>query len=79
MQRRYRRHDLRRVTDLGGFWDFTFLGEIEPDEVDPSSIDFDQVMAIPGNFDATPAYPGSRGLSAYRRTVLVSDTTPHRL
>ncbi|MFW5817529.1 MAG: glycoside hydrolase family 2 protein [Planctomycetota bacterium] len=79
MQRRYRRHDRRNVTDLGGFWDFQFLGEVEFDEVDPARISFEEVMAIPGNFDATPGYPGARGMSAFGKTALVTDATPHRL
>ena len=31
---RYRTHDLRQVTDLSGVWDFAFLGDVDPDQVD---------------------------------------------
>lgn len=79
MHRRFRRHDLRRTTDLSGVWDFTFLGDRDPDEVQPSALHFDDAMAIPGCFDATPAYAGRRGLAAYRTRVLLGDEAPHRL
>jgi len=71
MARRFREHDLRGVTDLRGMWDFAFLGEVEPDDVDVSAIRFNDVMAVPGCFDATPAYAGKRGLAAYRTRVLL--------
>lgn len=69
MPRRIREHSLRPVLDLAGFWDFAFLGEVEPDEVSLSEITFNDRMMVPGNFDATPAYAGKRGLAAYRTTV----------
>lgn len=79
MLRRFRPHDLRRVTDLRGVWDFAFLGQQAREDVDPAAIEFDDRMAIPGNFDATPAYSAKRGLAAYRTRAVVGDTTPHRL
>ena len=36
-------------------------------------------MAVPGCFDATPAYAGQRGLAAYRTRIRVTDDTPHRV
>lgn len=36
-------------------------------------------MAVPGCFDATPAYAGKRGVAAYRRQIQLHDDTPHRL
>lgn len=77
--RRFREHDVRQTTDLSGMWDFAFLGDVAAETVDVSSIAFNDVMAVPGCFDATPAYAGRRGLVAYRKTVLIADTTPHRL
>ncbi len=79
MPRRFRQHDRRLVTDLSGIWDFAFLGEVDPDAVDIVTIDYTDRMAVPGCFDATPAYAGQRGLVAYRVKVLLHDDTPHRL
>lgn len=60
-------------------WDFAFLGEVDPDQVDIGRISYDDRMAVPGCFDATPAYASKRGLSAYRRKALVSSAGRHRL
>ena len=79
MLRRFRQHDQRLVTDLSGIWDFAFLGDVDPDALDIASIDYNDRMAVPGCFDATPAYAGRRGLVAYRTTVLLRDDAPHRL
>lgn len=62
-------HPTRNVVDLTGLWDFAFLGDVEPDELSVTDIQFDDRMAVPGAFDATPRYAGKRGLAAYRRTV----------
>src|SRR5512145_716702 len=79
MPRRFRQHDFRHVADLSGVWDFTFLGDVDPDDVDIAAIAFDDRMAVPGCFDATPAYAGRRGLAAYRTRVALRDMLPHRL
>ena len=79
MLRRFREHDLRQVTELDGLWDFAFLGDCDPEAVDVAAIEFADRMAVPGCFDATPAYAGRRGLVAYRTRVLLRDDTPHRL
>ncbi len=79
MSRRFRQHMLRSVNDLSGIWDFAFLGDADTDKVDVSSIDFDDRMAVPGCFDATPAYAGRRGLAAYRTKVRLLAETPYRL
>lgn len=67
------------VADLRGTWDFAFLGDVDPDGVDPAAIRFDDRMPVPGCFDATPAYAGRRGLAAYRTRAVLMDGTPHRL
>lgn len=54
---------------LNGIWDFAFLGEVDADSLCLSSIVFDDIMAVPGCFDATPRYAGKRGLCAYRKRV----------
>jgi beta-glucuronidase len=79
MLRRFREHDLRSVAELNGLWDFAFLGDCDPEAVDIAAIEFADRMAVPGCFDATPAYAGRRGLAAYRTRVLLRDDTPHRL
>lgn len=79
MPRRFRQHDRRVTTSLNGVWDFAFLGDVDPDQVDLAAIRYDDRMAIPGCFDASPAYAGQRGLVAYRNTIVLVDTTPHRL
>ena len=71
MLRRFRQHDQRLVTDLSGIWDFAFLGEVDPDVVDIASIDYNDRMAVPGCFDATPAYAGRRGLVAYHTSTAI--------
>ena len=76
---RYREHDVRSVTDLRGVWDFAFLGDRDPDALDVASVQFTDCMAVPGCFDATPAYAGRRGLAAYRTRAVLRDDTPHRL
>ncbi|GAB3225147.1 glycoside hydrolase family 2 protein [Glycomyces halotolerans] len=79
MTRRFTQHERRPVTDLSGAWDFAFLGDVDPDGVDPGSVRFDDVMTVPGCFDATPAYAGRRGLVAYRTRVRVAQAGRHRL
>ena len=79
MTRRFLQHDLRQVRNLCGIWDFAFLGDVDPDSVNLDSIEYNDHMAVPGSFDATPAYAGKRGLAAYRRFVVLPDTAPYRL
>jgi beta-glucuronidase len=76
---RFRRHDRRPVTQLGGTWDFAFLGGEEPEAVDLTTIRFDDAMAVPGCFDATPRYAGMRGLAAYRTRQFLPEHGRYRL
>lgn len=69
MARRFATHERREVAVLDGVWDFAFLGDADPDAVALDRIAFDAVMAVPGCFDATPAFAGKRGLAAYRIRV----------
>ncbi|MFC3490990.1 glycoside hydrolase family 2 protein [Glycomyces rhizosphaerae] len=71
MARRFATHERRPVASLDGIWDFAFLGETDPDDVVIDQLAFDDVMAVPGCFDATPAYAGRRGLAAYRTSVRI--------
>jgi len=52
--------------NLGGIWDFAFLGDVDADTLDVEAIGFDDRMPVPGCFDATPKYAGRRGLAACR-------------
>lgn len=79
MGRRLATHLRRQTTSLDGLWDFTFLGDIDPDAVAVDGLVYSDAMAVPGCWDATPAYAGQRGLAAYRRVAYVSDDTPHEL
>ncbi|WP_030160462.1 glycoside hydrolase family 2 protein [Glycomyces sp. NRRL B-16210] len=79
MTRRFVRHERRPVTALDGIWDFAFLGDADPDRITRASLVFDEVMAVPGSFDATPAHAGRRGLAAYRTRVAVERPGRHRL
>ena len=66
-------------TDLAGIWEFAFLGDVDVDTVDIRNLRFDDRQAVPGCFDATPAYAGKRGLAAYRRTITLATGRSHRL
>ena len=79
MAGRFNVHDRRRVQPLEGIWDFTFLGDVDADGVDVPNIRYNDRMAVPGCFDATPAYAGKRGLAAYRTHITLADATPHRI
>jgi beta-glucuronidase len=79
VHRRFPEHDIRMVIDLDGVWDFAYLGDVDPEAVDVAEIAFDDRMAVPGCFDATPSYAGKRGMTAYRRPLIFRGTVPHRL
>jgi beta-glucuronidase len=72
-------HIRRQVETLDGVWDFAFLGDVNPAEIDLSIIIFADRMAVPGCFDATPKYAGQRGLTAYRTMITIVDPVPYRL
>jgi len=76
---RFSAHITRKVIRLDGIWDFVFLGNRNPDEIDPARIVFDDCMAVPGCFDATPAYAAKRGLAAYRIRFSLPDAALHRV
>src|SRR5512146_864871 len=76
---RFQQHVCREVSTLDGIWDFAFLGDLDPDEISPALITFKDRMAVPGCFDATPAFAGKRGLAAYRTHLRVAEAVPHRV
>lgn len=70
----------RNTCSLDGFWQFAFLGSNMPmPDIKPSAITFNEVMPVPGCFDATPKYAGMRGVVAYKRNVKVSAPGRYRL
>ena len=71
----------RSVHSLDGIWEFAFLGADAPklEEIRTDGIHFNELMAVPGCFDAAPKYAGVRGVGAYRRTVAVPANTKLRL
>jgi beta-glucuronidase len=79
MSRRFQKHTRRNTRDLGGTWDFAFLGDAIADEVDVERIVFDDRMIVPGCFDATPRYAGRRGLAAYRTQITLDGERRARL
>jgi beta-glucuronidase len=72
-------HIQRPVSSLDGVWEFAFLGDVDPNEIALSQIQFTDQMAVPGCFDATPKYAGQRGLTAYRTFFKLPDPVPYRL
>eukprot|EP00117_Sycon_ciliatum_P029762 scpid38042/ scgid23617/ Beta-glucuronidase; Beta-D-glucuronoside glucuronosohydrolase len=69
-----------RVESLSGFWDFNFTTNVaDPKHVDLNKVIYNDKMAVPGSFDASPQYAGVRGTAFYRRTVFVSGGNGWRL
>jgi beta-glucuronidase len=64
---------------MNGLWDFVFLGDVSANSIDVSSIKFNDSMAVPACFDATPTYAGRRGLAAYRTSARIVANTPSLL
>ena len=48
MYRRFQVHDVRQVWGLDGVWDFTFLGDVDPDNVDVSRFRFESGAQMTG-------------------------------
>lgn len=73
----YPNYPRRRIHSLDGLWNFAWLGEnVDLDSLDLATIACTERLAVPGCFDATPAYAGKRGTAAYRTTVEVAPGTP---
>ena len=70
----------RQVEILDGIWDFHFLGEdADVNKIDLKKISYDEIMPVPGVFDATPKYPGKRGAALYRKIVSAAPNTRMKL
>ena len=77
--RTFQEHLTRPVTNLDGFWDFSFVGDAAADEVDLSQLVFTEKMAVPQCFDATPQYAGQRGLAIYRKELVIAHAGRQRI
>lgn len=72
----YPKHKKRECCNLDGVWDFFFIeGDKNPDKLKPESIKYDEIMPVPGVFDATPKYAGKRGTGIYRTFIETDSLT----
>lgn len=63
----------RRATqNLNGSWHFAWLGAVDLARLDPASISFADIAAVPGVFDTSVENFGNRGTGVYRREVHAS-------
>ena len=71
----------RTTVSLNGIWEFAFLGDvpITGSDFNSGNIVYNELMPVPGCFDATPRYLGMRGAAAYKRTVTVAAPGKYRL
>lgn len=58
----------RTILNLDGLWSFRFTEGATLSAADPKKPNFDDTMAVPAAFDATPRYRMKRGLAVYGRT-----------
>ena len=54
----------RTIHDLDGVWSVSFLGDVDTDGFDVSSIAWNDRLSVPGCFDADTNYVGKRGVMA---------------
>ena len=71
----YPHYPARTLLNLDGIHEFAFLGDGVPslEKIDAAAIRYDDLMPVPGCFDASPRYAGKRGVAAYRITVELAD------
>ena len=71
----YPHYPARTLLNLDGVHEFAFLGDGVPslEKIDAAAIRYDDLMPVPGCFDASPRYAGKRGVAAYRITVELAD------
>lgn len=79
MGERFARHLQRRVQRLDGLWDFAFLGAVNVDALRVPDIACNDILAVPGCFDACARYAGKRGVAAYRSEVATKPGQRYRL
>ena len=66
----YPLYPARAIHRLDGIWDFNWLGDMANDDVDPQSLVYDDVQAVPGVFDTGLDLCNARGVGVYRREVV---------
>ena len=59
--------------ELNGVWSFSFLRSRCLEEVDPAAERTEEVMCVPGCFDALPQYYCQRGCGVYSRTFTLEE------
>ena len=65
----------RPTHQLDGTWDFGWIGDsVDLGAIDTAAITYEDRMAVPGCFDATPAWLGRRGTALYYLSE--TDTPP---
>jgi beta-glucuronidase len=70
----------RRVVDLDGSWNFSFLGErVDLEDLNLDDLVFSEKAAVPGVFDAMPKYAGKRGTAVYHKKIKVSVGIPGKI
>lgn len=69
----------RTLHSLDGIWDFRFIEKASLEEAAPVADRYDDVMAVPAAFDATPRYHVKRGLALYRKTFRLEAPCPEAL
>ncbi|MHC4874786.1 MAG: hypothetical protein ACYTFY_23310, partial [Planctomycetota bacterium] len=76
----YPKHKIRNCSKLDGVWDFCFLPEDQdPESLDLNNIIFNDLMPVPGVFDASPQYAGRRGTGVYRTVISTAPNTRAQL
>ena len=60
---------MRKVHNLNGIWDFEFLFKKHWQEVDFSTLTYQERITVPGCFDAVAHYENKRGTGIYRTFV----------
>lgn len=73
-----RAYPTRQILDLAGMWEFAFLGDVAKPPAS-EAVQFNEVMAVPGCFDATVRYAGKRGIGAYRKVIDLAAGGRYRL
>ncbi len=68
---------MSQLLDLGGLWDFAFLGCVEDPDV--GRVQFSERSPVPGAFDALPAHAGRLGMGVYRKFIHVPPGRAARL
>ncbi len=61
----------RRSISLDGIWDFSWFGDLPMKKLNPATMNFTGTAVIPGVFDASGPYCGTRGVGVYRKKIIL--------